>query len=175
MQLDFEIDKLTNSIEEVATGEIFPTEVLSLEKVDLGNITKKNGWKFNWKTEYARSDNQVLKLVLQQQPSVIQGLVCLSVMPDHVFMSLIETAPHNFGKTKKYAGVPGNLVAYVCKRSFELGYDGYVAFIPKTKLIAHYEKTLGAILFGHRMFIQTQAAVCLLKQYYPEFFNTQSQ
>jgi hypothetical protein len=171
MQLDFEIDKLTHSIEDAATGKIFLTEILPLEKGDLYLITKKNGWKFNWKAEFAQMDNQVFKLVLQQQPTVIQGLVCFSVKPDHIFMPLIETAPHNFGKTKKYVGVPGNLVAYVCKRSFELGFDGYLAFIPKTKLIAHYEKTLGAVLFGQRMFIQTQAAISLLRQYYPEFLT----
>ena len=175
MRLAFEIDKLTHSVEDAATGEIFLTEILPFEKVDLCHITKKNGWKFNWKTEFSQKDKQVFKIVLQQQPSVIQGLVCFSVKPDHIFMPLIETAPQNFGKTKKYIGVPGNLVAYVCKRSFELGFDGYVAFIPKTKLIAHYEKTLGAVLFGQRMFIQTQAAICLLKQYYPEFLTNQTQ
>lgn len=169
MQLEFEIDKLTHSIEDAVTGEIFPTEVLPLEKTNLLQTTKKNGWKFNWKTEFSCSDKQVYKLVIVQQPAVIQGLVSFSVMPDHIFMPLIETAPHNFGKTKKYVGAPGNLVAYVCKRSFELGFDGYVSFIPKTKLITHYEKTLGAILFGHRMFIQTQAAVDLIGHYYPEF------
>jgi len=170
-ELEFEIDKLTRSIEDAVTGEVFPTEVLLLEKADLHHTTKKNGWKFNWKTDFSAPDKQVFKLVIVQQPSVIQGLVSLSVMPDHIFMPLIETAPHNFGKTKKYVGAPGNLVAYVCKRSFELGFDGYVAFVPKTKLITHYEKTLGAILFGNRMFIQTQAAINLIGHYYPEFLT----
>jgi len=174
MQLEFDIDKLTHSIEDAITGEIFLTETIPLEKTDLNNVSIKNGWKFNWKKELGRPDKQIFKLVLQQQPSVIQGLISLSVMPDHIFMSLIETAPHNFGKTKKYLGVPGNLVAYGCKLSFELGFDGCMAFIPKTKLIAHYEKTLGAVLFGGRMFIQTQAAVNLIKRYYPEFLTNKS-
>ena len=171
MYLEFEIDKLTRSIENAVTGDILSTDILPLEKFDLSQITKKNGWKFNWKTEFSCSDKQVLKLVIVQQSSVIQGLVSLSVMPDHIFMSLIETAPHNFGKLKKYVGAPGNLVAYVCKKSFELGFDGYVAFIPKTKLISHYEKTLGAIVFGNRMFIQSQAAMNLISQYYPDFLT----
>jgi len=169
MQLEFKIDKLTRSIEDAVTGEIFLTEVLALEKNDLQETTKKNGWKFNWKIELSGLDKQVYKLVIVKQPSIIQGLVSLSVMPDHIFMSLIETAPHNFGKAKKYMGAPGNLVAYVCKRSFELGFDGYVAFTPKTKLITHYEKTLGAVLFGQRMFIQTQASLNLIGHYYPNF------
>ena len=49
MNLDFEIDKLTHSIENTVSGESFPTEVLPLSKPDLIQISKKNGWQFNWK------------------------------------------------------------------------------------------------------------------------------
>jgi len=172
MQLDFEIDKLTNSLELVETGETFSTEVLPLEKVDLKNISKKTGWKFNWNTEFIANEKQVFKLVLQQQPNVVQGLICFEKKSDHIFMHLIETAPHNFGKTKKYLGVAGNLVAFGCKLSFENGFDGYMAFEAKTKLINHYELTLGAkILFGQRMEINTNSSIKLIKQYFPEFFN----
>ena len=45
MLLDFEIDKLTHSLEDVTTGDILLTEVLPLEKADLKDITKKFGWK----------------------------------------------------------------------------------------------------------------------------------
>jgi len=47
--LDFEIDKLTNSIENIVTGDSFPTDIVVLTKEDLRNITKKNGWEFDWK------------------------------------------------------------------------------------------------------------------------------
>jgi hypothetical protein len=93
-------------------------------------------------------------------------------MTDHIFMPLIEAAPHNFGKTKQYLGVMGNLVAFGCKLSFEKGFDGYLSFESKTKLIKHYEKVLGAnILFGQRMEIDTNAAINLISRYYPDFFN----
>jgi hypothetical protein len=58
-------------------------------------------------------------------------------------MHLIESAPFNIGKEKTYLGVPGNLVAFACKLSFQRGGDGYVSFLSKTKLIEHYEKNLG--------------------------------
>lgn len=51
MQLDFEIDKLTHSLEDAKTGEILSTDVLLLSKPDLKGITGKNGWKFNWKMD----------------------------------------------------------------------------------------------------------------------------
>lgn len=66
-------------------------------------------------------------------------------------------------------GVPGNLVAFACRLSFDKGYAGYVAFESKTKLIAHYQKSLGAhILFGNVMAIDTKAAVKLINQYFPQ-------
>ena len=52
MQFDLEIDKLTHSLEDTITGNILLTEVLPLGNADLKVITKKSGWKFNWKTEF---------------------------------------------------------------------------------------------------------------------------
>ena len=66
MQLDFEIDKLTHSLEDTNTGEIFLTEILPLEKSDLKNISKKTGWNFNWKIEFSVSKKHIYKLILQQ-------------------------------------------------------------------------------------------------------------
>lgn len=42
--LDFEVDKLTNSIENVKSGDSFPTEISLLTKAELKEVTKKNGW-----------------------------------------------------------------------------------------------------------------------------------
>jgi hypothetical protein len=58
-------------------------------------------------------------------------------------------------------------VAYACKISFQRGFEGYVSFTAKTKLIDHYEKTLGAYHFkNNRMIIDTQAARILVENYY---------
>jgi len=51
MQFDFEIDKLTHSLEDASTGCILLTEVLPLNKADLKVISNKSGWKFNWKAD----------------------------------------------------------------------------------------------------------------------------
>jgi hypothetical protein len=59
-------------------------------------------------------------------------------------MHLVESAPFNKGRTKVYSGVPGNLVAFACKLSFQPGHRGNVSFLSKTQLISHYEKILGA-------------------------------
>jgi len=82
-------------------------------------------------------------------------------------MHLIESAPFNIGINKVYLGVPGNLIAFACKLSFQRGGEGYVSFIAKTKLIDHYIKTLGAVHFGgHLMVITTETALKLIGKYY---------
>jgi hypothetical protein len=172
MQLDFEIDKFTHSLEDTLTGEVLPTDVEPLEKSDLKAITKKNGWKFDWKIEFNDRKKQVFKLILQQQPDVIQGLISFEEQQGFIFMPLIETAPHNLGKGKRYFGVLGNLVAFGCKLSFLKGFDGYMAFDAKTNLKAHYRKMLGALdISTQRMEIRTDAAIKLIKTYFPEFFK----
>ena len=169
-QLDFEIDKLTRSIENVITGDSFPTEVLPLGKPDLSQLTKKNKWKFNWKEEYNIPDREIFKLTIVGNYSIIQGVVSATMSSGYVEMPLIETAPFNYGSHKMYSGVAGNLVAFVCKLSFERGFDGYVGFIAKVKLIEHYEKTLGAVHIGtQRMIIQQPQAKVLVNKYFPTF------
>ncbi|MBX9783158.1 MAG: hypothetical protein K2X48_07680 [Chitinophagaceae bacterium] len=69
---------------------------------------------------------EVYKLTISNNPAIIQGVVSLEVKADHVYMHLIESAPFNIGKDKAYLGVPGNLVAFACKLSFQRGGEGYV-------------------------------------------------
>jgi len=165
--LDFVIDKLTNSIENVNSGDSFPTEVSLLTKVELKSITKTNGWQFNWAKEIKVPERDVFKLTIVNNPNIIQGIVSLEVKTDHVYMHLIESAPFNIGKNKTYYGVPGNLVAYACKLSFQRGGEGYVSFIAKTQLIEHYITSLGAVHFGgHLMVINTETALKLINKYF---------
>ena len=165
--IGIEIDRLTNSIINTVSGDSFPTEVLPLTKADLKSITKKSGWKFNWKSEATLDDREVLKLTIEGNQNIVQGLVSLTDRKDHIFLHLIESAPFNFGKPKLYEGVPGNLVAFACKESKEKGYEGFVSFFAKTKLIGHYEETLGAVhVGGHRMVIYENAAEKLITRYF---------
>jgi hypothetical protein len=43
IELDFEIDRLTNSIQNTISGDSFLTEVSLLTMTDLKQVTKKNG------------------------------------------------------------------------------------------------------------------------------------
>ena len=156
--LDFEIDKLTNSIENTLSGEVFDTEITLLGKED-AKLIKKSDWQFNWKREIGAPKNEVYKLTTANNPTIIHGLLSIEDKEDHVFMHLIESAKFNKGKTKLYLGVPGNMVAFACKVSLEKGYSGYVAFDSRTVLIEHYKQTLGAThIIRQRMFVDSVAA-----------------
>ena len=165
--LDFIIDKLTKSIENVITGDSFATEISLLTNGDLKSVTKTKGWLFNWRDEFKEPSRDVYKLTITNNSTIIQGLISLEVKSDHVYMHLVESAPFNKGKIKVYSGVPGNLVAFACKLSFQRGYEGNVSFLSKTQLVEHYAKTLGAFHFGGRiMIIETQAALRLINKYF---------
>ena len=165
--LDFEIDKLTRPIENVVTGDSFPTDITLISSKDIKIATKRNGWLFDWKVEFAQKQKEVYKLTIVNNPSIIQGLASLEIKADHVYVHLIENAPFNKGKSKMYAGVAGNLMAFACKLSFQRGHDGNVSFISKTQLIDHYVNSLGAFHFGGRiMIIETKAAIKLINKYF---------
>jgi hypothetical protein len=164
--LDFIIDKLTNSIENTTTSEIFDTTVSKVTLKNLNEI-KKSDWTFEWAFEIKDKTKEVFKLTTINNPSIIQGLVSLEDKQDHIFMHLIESANFNKNKNKVYLGVPGNLVAFACKVSVEKGYQGFLAFDAKTTLIKHYQESLYATHFrGQRMFIETQAALKLISHYF---------
>lgn len=110
MRLDFHIDKLTNSVENVQSGDSFQTEISLLTKVELKGIID-NGWRFSWSTEIKQPAREVYKLTIVNNPNIIQGIISLEVKADHVYIHLVESAPFNIGKHKTYFGVPGNLLA----------------------------------------------------------------
>jgi len=165
--LDFEIDKLTNSIENTLTGETFDTEVAKIS-FEQRRLIKKSEWLFDWHSELrAAPPKEVFKLTTVNNSGIIQGLMCFEDKRDHIFLHLLESAKFNKGRNKLYLGVAGNLVAFACKISFDKGYEGFVAFDSKTALIKHYRQSLGATHFrGQRMFIETRAAAQLVAKYF---------
>jgi hypothetical protein len=166
--IDVWIGKLTNSIVNTISGDSLPTEVIEVTVQDLKLVTKSTGWNFNWKGELRKEGVIVYKLVILGNENIIQGLISLEDRVDHIFVNIVENAPFNIGKNKVYEGVPGNLFAYACRISWDNGNQGLIAFVSKSKLVDHYEKSLGAIhVGGLKMVIFPEPAFQLIKQYYP--------
>lgn len=167
-RLSFIVDKLTKSIENRVSKDSFHTNILQINNSDLQIILKSN-WQFNWLKEIQNQNKEVFKLTITNNTKIIQGLISLQDREDHIHVHLLESAEFNKGKSKLYLGVPGNLMAFACKMSFSKGYDGIVSFDSKTNLINHYKKTLNAkLLFGNKMYLDTESAQMLLLQYFKE-------
>ena len=168
-QIGIRIDKLTRSIENSISGDSFKTQILPATPSNLKGIKTKD-WLFDWKAESKFEKRTIYKLVIVDNPDVIQGLISIEDRGDHIFMHLIESNKYNRGKGKLYLGVPGNLIAFICLQSFERKYNGFVSFESKTKLISHYQKSLGSkVLFGNFMVLETAAAIKIVNHYFPDY------
>ncbi len=165
--INVEIDSLTNSIQDRETGETLETTVSELSADELKTL---ENWQFNWLKESRYFP--IFKLTTVVDPTVIQGLMSIEDRQGFIYMSLLENAPFNIGKDKKYVGVAGNLVAFACKRSFERGDEGFVTFVSKSQLVKHYQETLGAkIIFARNMVIEKDAATKLVNNYFKNHFK----
>lgn len=164
--INIEIDRLTNSIINATTGDVFETEILPVNLEDIKPLKKT--WNFDWDKELNKG--KVYKLIVEGESNVIQGLLSIIDQKDNIYVSLIENARFNIGKNKVYEGVAGNLFAYACKVSFEKGYDDYISFHSKTTLTEHYKKTLGAKqINGQLLYIDTREAALLVNRYFKHF------
>ena len=156
---------------ETASQKKVIVEVLPVTWKILNNTLKKDGWRFDWKLEYKTPERRVFFLRTCTEDYRIQGLISATPMVEgkHIHLHLIEAAPHNLGSKKEYDGVLQCLVAYMCRASFEMRFEGFVAFDSKTVLISHYAKKLGAesVTPGNkRMFISSVNAKKLVNLYF---------
>ncbi len=166
--IDVEIDEFTPCLRRMSDGKIVSTrfETIHPNKADFRE------WQFDWSD---RGKAHEFKALYADGDDRIQGMLEYSdVQSDKsVFVHLVESAPFNspnnpnFTGVKEYNGVGAHLFAEAVKMSYERGYDGYVFFDSKTKLIDYYEKELGAVRIGTtRMFIGGKASRDLYERYY---------
>ena len=89
----------------------------------------------NWKKELADNSKEVYKLTIVNNPDIIQGLLSLTIRPDHILMDLVESAPFNIGRNKLYEGVAGNLVAHAVNYLFNMALTVLYHLQPKPGLL----------------------------------------
>lgn len=166
--ITIEVDEMTPCLRRLKDNVIVKTEVKEIKyrKSDFKD------WLFDWsKTE--KKGYQILALYANGDDR-IQGAISIKPKKDNltIEIDIAESAPFNSSynkkvKGKEYNGVGAHLFAEVCKRSFDLGYDGYVEFIAKTNLISYYQKELGAVVIGgQKMVIDEFSAKKLVDRYY---------
>ena len=174
MVVGIEIDEITNCLIDASTGEECETEYHLIDKPISKKVVNKlkcEGWLFDWSVPQNNGSN-VYKLTLKGD-ELIQGLIAIQPHEDAcaMYVEIVESAPHNIGKHKTFKGVGPHLFAIACKLSFEVGYDGAVYFISKTKLVEHYMKSLNAKIIGDRkLLIDTSEAKVLVEKYFKETY-----
>ncbi|PWV97335.1 hypothetical protein DFQ01_12266 [Paenibacillus cellulosilyticus] len=116
------------------TKEHYPVDFHPLTPFDVSTMIR-DGSLFSWElqfdwTLYFRFYNiEVYKMVIRGDDE-IQGCIAFEVKEDHIYVHLIESAPHNF-KGRAFELIGEHLFGFACKCSEDLGFEGAVAFQSK--------------------------------------------
>lgn len=127
--IDFMIDDIVPCLREVATGELYDTEVVRIRRKSvLRKYNARTGWHVDWSKFPVGTE--VYALVLQGTND-IQGMVAVLDDPGNNASHLLwaSTAPqNNIWKYKKqrFSGVGGHLLAIASDLSVQHGHDGFI-------------------------------------------------
>ena len=172
MEVDIEIDGLTNCLVNRITGEECDTQYRliskTITKADAEKL-KAEGWLFDWSIPHSNG-YEIYELLIKGSDEC-QGLIALKHIRDQLYthVDVVESAPKNRGKNGKYQGVGAHLFAIACKISWDVGNEGFVQFKAKTDLVEHYRETLNAKnIDAQNMYIDSHAALNLIKTYFSE-------
>ncbi|GGH79753.1 hypothetical protein [Saccharibacillus endophyticus] len=97
------------------SGRRYPVHFEKLKLIEIRQ--EMNSWEenFDW-TSYFKADDhsniQVYKMTIQNQTR-IEGAIALEIREDHIYIHLIESAPHN-RKGKIFDLVGEHLIAFAC-------------------------------------------------------------
>ena len=130
----------------------------------------------NWLFDWSKTEKKAYKILALyvEGDNRIQGAISIRENPQNmsIEIDIVESAPFNSSynkkvKDKEYNEVGICLFTEVCKRSFDLGYDGYVEFIAKSNLVKYYMDNMRAIpIDTQRMYINSSGAKWLMEKYY---------
>lgn len=158
----FEVIKLTDRLNyRLVDVEIVPAATTKMP-------LKNEGWHFNWKVISNQENTRTFVLKIKNKPESIEGILQLKFEGAMVVMDLIEIAPYNIGKNKRYDDVAGCLIAFACRESFKIegSYQGFLIFESKTDLIEWYREKYGAEAASRqRMFISPDQGIKLIEMY----------
>ena len=153
---------------ETKTGNSVDAKITSVKRKEFP--LRKDGWQFTWRKLAKVEGAHYYKITTTQTPERMEGILMLTLLNEEMlFMNNIEVAPHNYGRNGQFEKVAGCLLAFGCKKSFELGrgsYTGFLAFESKTKLINVYREKYGATLaIGQKMFFEPEVGQELMNKY----------
>lgn len=130
----------------ILSGETYPISFLPLEPYDIEDQMYDWQENFDWSVYFGQRGTEVYKMVIRGN-DVMQGAIALERKEDHIWVHLIESVPN---ERKEFDLIGEHLLAFACKRSMELGFEGAIAFKSKKKqrLMLYYVNVIGASHFG---------------------------
>ncbi|THF75724.1 hypothetical protein [Cohnella fermenti] len=148
----------------IRSGESYHVSFLALQPYDIEE--QMSDWEeaFDWSVYFGRNGIEVYKMVIRGN-GVVQGAIALEIKQDHIWIHLIESVP---SERKEFDLIGEHLMAYACKRSKELGFDGVVAFHSKKKqrLMQYYTNVIGASHVGGGLMVIDERAAERLAMLY---------
>lgn len=90
-----------------------------------------DGWRFNFDKELRKLRNATgYLLVTGEAPLVVEGCMIFQLIDQKApYLAVVEVAPHNQTRDKKYDWIAGCLIAYAFMLSVQLAQGDYKAFL----------------------------------------------
>lgn len=126
---------------------------------------KQNKEQFHFNFENKAKQFTVYKIT-KENDDVIQAFV--SVEPNIGVLQCSNMETNNINKSPLciHGGIGKSIIALCCKISFDMGFDGYIAFEAKTNLFNYYTRYGAKRIGGLKMYVDTKAAEKLVDIYF---------
>lgn len=152
------------------SGEVFPANFKIMDITDARSLPQL-GWEktFDWSKYIGPNNPATPYKLLVVGDNYIQGAIAYQIREDSVFVELLESGPANryMDPNREFINVTDILLGKACMESFYQNKDGFVSFIPKTKLEPYYARRFGAKRGGlGMMYLDNVAAIRLIRLYY---------
>ncbi|QHW33882.1 hypothetical protein GZH47_25865 [Paenibacillus rhizovicinus] len=149
-----------------ASLESYPVHFAAMNPHEIQEQLNGRDKAFDWTIYYNYPQVLVFKMMIIGNDA-IQGAIALENKEDHVYVHLIESAPHN-RSDKVFEFIGEHLLAYACQLSMRFGHDGYVVLQSKSapRLLHFYTQVIGAKhVGGLRMILNETVARRLIMLY----------
>lgn len=152
-------------ITNLKTGKPVKTYIEPLSAKDLDFLQRR--FEMNWERAFRDTSNACYKLIAVDLPSIIQGVICIEILPP-VLVVALESAGFNrvkAGNKQRYKGVGLELLRYCAWLSKQAGQEGEFILESKEEAIQFYTRAGGDREAGTNYFkFSRETATILIRQ-----------
>ncbi|MEO7308933.1 MAG: hypothetical protein ABIX01_00935 [Chitinophagaceae bacterium] len=154
---------LHNPITLNATGTKYNAIAIAVQLTEL----RKNASFFQFDFMALKKEGyDIYKICRENDLEIILGLVAFRPSPGVLDCANMETSNINKSGISLYGGTGKALVALCCLVSFNMGFECYITFEAKNRLVPYYKRLGAVMVMGKRMAIATREALKLVNLYF---------